>query len=331
MRLLILGGTIFLGRHLAEHAIEAGHRVTLFTRGKHNPDLFPQAERLQGDRDGGLDALHGRSWDAVVDTCGYFPRVVRASAKLLAPAAGHYAFISSISVYRDFSHSGIDESYPRAVLADPTVERIEGDTYGGLKALCEQACEEEFPGRTLIVRPGLIVGPHDPSDRFTYWPERIARGGEVLCPEPPDRQTQVIDVRDLAAWTLRMVESGNTGPYNATGLHPPITFRRLFEACRRVSGSDAAFTWLPEEFLLAQEVGAWQELPLWVPQTPDMVGFDSVSIARALADGLTFRPIEDTIRDTLDWIRSLPAERPKRAGLAPEKEAEVLRKWRERS
>jgi 2'-hydroxyisoflavone reductase len=331
MRLLILGGTIFLGRHLAEQALAAGHHVTLFTRGKHNPDLFPQAERLQGDRDGKLDALRGGSWDAVVDTCGYVPRIMRASARLLAPAVGHYTFVSSISVYRDFAQSGIDEEYPVAVLPDPTVEQVNGETYGGLKALCEQACEEELPGRTLLVRPGLIVGPHDPTDRFTYWPERIARGGEVLCPEPPGRATQVIDVRDLAAWILRLVEARTTGVYNATGLHPPLTFGRLFEECRRVSGSDARFTWLPEEFLLAQEVGSWQELPLWVPQTPDMLGFDSVSIDRALAAGLTFRGIADTIRDTLAWVGDLPADRPKRAGLALEKEAGVLKKWKERS
>jgi 2'-hydroxyisoflavone reductase len=330
MKLLILGGTIFLGRHLAEQALAAGHEVTLFTRGKHNPDLFPEAERLRGDRDGDLVPLEGRTWDAAIDTCGYVPRIVRASAHLLAPAVGRYAFISSISVYRDFSRAGLDEGGEVATLADPTVEIVDGETYGALKALCEQACEEELPGRVLVVRPGLIVGPHDPSDRFSYWPERIARGGEVLCPDGPERRTQVIDARDLAAWILRMVESGRTGVYNATGLVPPLTFGTLFEECRRAAKSDARFTWLDEEFLGKQEVGAWQELPLWVPRTPDMLGFDDVSIARALADGLTFRPIAETVQDTLAWARGLPADRARRAGLAADKEAAVLARWNER-
>lgn len=331
MRLLILGGTVFLGRHLAAGALAAGHAVTLFTRGRHKPELFPQAVRLRGDRDGDLTALDGQTWDAVIDTSGYLPRVVRASARRLAGSAGLYAFVSSISVYADLSRPGVDEEGPLARLEDPATESIDGETYGGLKALCEAACEEELPGRTLVVRPGLIVGPHDPTDRFTYWPERVAAGGEVLCPDSPDRVTQFIDARDLASWILDAVATGRTGRFNATGPAAPLRYGRLLEACRDVSGSDATFTWVTEEFLLAEQVGPWMELPLWVPRSPESAGFDAVSIDRAVAAGLRFRPVEETLRDTLAWIATLPADRSRRAGLDREKERELLRKWKERT
>jgi len=330
MKLLVLGGTIFLGRHLVEQALGAGHEITLFTRGRHNADLFPEAERLRGDRDGGLQALAGRRWDAVVDTCGYVPRIVRDSARLLAPSVERYLFVSSISVYRDFARPGVDEDGPLAELADPSVETVDGETYGGLKALCERACAEELPGRALLVRPGLIVGPYDPTDRFTYWPERFARGGEAIAPGSPDRVTQVIDVRDLAAWMLRMVEAGRAGVYNATGPEPPLTFGRLFEACRQAGGAGTVPIWVDEAFLQERGVAPWSELPLWVPQTPDQAGFDAVAVGRAIAEGLRFRPIDETVRDTLAWAQTLPADRPRRAGLAPEKEAEVLRAWKAR-
>src|SRR3954470_5339632 len=217
MKLLILGGTIFLGRYLAEAALERGHDLTLFNRGQHNSELYPDVEKLRGDRDGGLDVLRGRRWDAVVDTSGYLPRLVRASAELLADAVEHYTFISSISVYPHFRSLGQDESAPVGTLDNPSVEEITGESYGPLKALCEQAVEQALPGRTLVVRPGLIVGPHDPSDRFTYWVRRVAQGGELLAPAGRDWHTQIIDVRDLAEWTLRMVERRQTGVYNATG------------------------------------------------------------------------------------------------------------------
>ena len=331
MRILILGGTIFLGRHLAAQALAAGHQVTLFTRGRHHPELFPEAERLTGDRDGGLAPLAGRTWDAVIDTSGYLPRVVRDSAHLLASSVSHYTFISSVSVYADLSRPGVDEEAPVAQLADPSTETVDGESYGGLKALCEEACRDELPGRTLTVRPGLIVGPFDPTDRFTYWPERIAAGGEVLCPDAPDRRTQVIDGRDLAAWILRAVEEGQTGTFNATGPEEPLEFGPLFETCRAVAGSDARFTWVDEAFLLEEKVGPWMELPLWVPLSPDSAGFDAISIERAVAAGLRFRGIAETIRDTLAWLETLPPARVRRAGLAREKEAEILQKWKERA
>src|SRR5262249_55921530 len=244
MKLLILGGTIFLGRYLVEAALAAGHDVTLFNRGQHNPELYPEVEKLRGDRDGGLAALRGRRWDAVVDTSGYLPRVARASAELLADAVDHYTFISSISVYPHFRSLGTDESAPVDTLDDPNIEEVTGETYGPLKALCEQAAEQALPGRTLVIRPGLIVGPHDYSDRFTYWVRRVAQGGEVLAPERPDWHTQIIDVRDLAEWTLRMAERRLVGVYNATGPAYDLSFGQLLDTCRAVSGSDARFTWV---------------------------------------------------------------------------------------
>jgi 2'-hydroxyisoflavone reductase len=339
MQLLILGGTIFLGRHFVDLALAAGDTVTLFTRGKHNPDLFPGVERITGDRAGDLHLLEGRTWDAVLDTSGYLPAVVSASARSLAGRVGHYTFVSSISVYRDFRVNGIDEDYPCGELAKDAAETLTNDTYGPLKALCEQAVLRELPDRTLNIRPGLIVGPHDPSDRFTYWPERVARGGEVLAPDGPHRVTQVIDARDLAAWMLHAIRTGLTGTFNATspGIGPleptsgyPLSFGALLESCRRVSGSNARFTWLPEPFLAEEKVGAWMELPLWVPIEPDSIGFDSVSVDRAMAAGLRFRPIAGTIRDTLSWAAAQPPDRVRRAGLDPEKEAAILQRWKER-
>jgi 2'-hydroxyisoflavone reductase len=358
MHLLILGGTVFLGRHLAELALAEGDTVTLFTRGKHNPAIFPTAERITGDRGTDLRLLEGRRWDAVIDTSGYLPEVVRASAKLLAGSVGHYTFVSSISVYRDFRTLGIDEDYPCGAMPEGAALTVTDETYGPLKALCEQAVAEEFPGRALNIRPGLIVGPHDPSDRFTYWPERVARGGEVLAPDGPHRIAQVIDARDLAAWILRSAREGLTGIFNATspggesgGASPgsaaggtapgsppmgapspdfPLTFGRLLDVCREISGSDARFTWLPEPFLVEEKVGPWMELPLWIPQEPDTLGFDAVSVERAVAAGLRFRPITETIRDTLSWAATLPLDRTRRAGLDPAKEAEILRRWKAR-
>ncbi|HJZ50545.1 MAG TPA: SDR family oxidoreductase [Roseiflexaceae bacterium] len=338
MKLLILGGTIFLGRYLVEAALAAGHDVTLFNRGQHNPELYPEVEKLRGDRDGGLAALRGRRWDAVVDTSGYLPRVARASAELLADAVDHYTFISSISVYPHFRSLGTDESAPVDTLDDPNIEEVTGETYGPLKALCEQAAEQALPGRTLVIRPGLIVGPHDYSDRFTYWVRRVAQGGEVLAPERPDWHTQIIDVRDLAEWTLRMAERRLVGVYNATGPAYDLSFGQLLDTCRAVSGSDARFTWVSEQFLVEQEVGAWIELPLWIPQSdPDMLGFSDVSCAQAIAAGLTFRDLATTVRDTLAWdaTRSDEADPPSRAiqpraGLKPERERALLQAWSDR-
>jgi 2'-hydroxyisoflavone reductase len=332
--LLVLGGTMFLGPEIVEAALARGWKVTLFNRGKTNPQLFPDLEKLHGDRDpakgDGLKSLEGRRWDAVVDTSGYVPRHVQASASLLAPVARQYVFVSTISVYADNSKPGADETAAVGTLKDPAVEKVDGETYGPLKALCEQAAEKAMPGRTTIVRPGLIVGPNDPSDRFTYWPVRVAKGGEVLAPGTPQDATQFFDVRDLGNWIVLLLEKNRTGVFNATGPKEPLPMGELLASCKRVSGSDAAFTWVPSAFLEAQQVAPWSDMPVWVPPVDDMAGFARVGIARATAAGLTFRPVDDTVRDTLAWWKTVPEERraKMRAGLGAAREAEVLAAWR---
>lgn len=329
MRLLVLGGTRFLGRHIVEAARQAGHEVTLFNRGRTAPDLFPDVETRIGDRDGGLAALEAGAWDACVDTCGYVPRLVGDSARLLAGRVTRYVFISSISVYADFSPPGPDEDSPVAALDDPTLEEVTGETYGGLKALCERAVEAALPDRGLVVRPGLIVGPHDPTDRFTYWPVRVAAGGAVLAPGGPGAPTQVIDARDLAAWIVRACEDGLTGVFNATGPAAPLTLGELLDACRAVTGSDAEFTWVDEAFLRESEVTPFTELPCWVPAATQ--GMLRADVRAVFAAGLECRPLADTIRDTLAWRRPSLEAAPLKAGLAPEREAVLLRAWRARA
>lgn len=324
MKLLVLGGTVFLGRHVVAAARSRGHEVTLFNRGKSNPDAFPDVETLVGDRKETLDVLAGRTFDAVVDTCGYVPGVVAASARMLAPSVRHYTFISSGSVYEDFTAATTEDS-PVGTLEDPTVEEVTGETYGPLKALCEQAAEAEMPGRVLNVRAGLIVGPFDPSDRFTYWPHRISRGGEVLAPDRKEMNVQLIDGRDLAEWIVTAAEHDVTGIFNATGPVTPATLESLLAACRRVAGADARFTWVDEAFLLEHDVQPWMELPLWIPETD--LRMDST---KAFGAGLTTRPIETTIRDTLAWAETRSGEWKWRAGMAPEKEHSLLVAWRER-
>ena len=324
MDLLILGGTRFLGRHLVEAALGDGHGVTLFNRGRSGPDLFPEVETIKGDRDGDLSALRGRRWDAVIDTCGYVPRVVRAAAGLLAGAVDHYTFVSSISVYPDNMGPGADEDAPVEELEDPTVEEITGETYGGLKALCERAAEAEMPGRVLNVRPGLISGPHDPTDRFTYWPRRIAAGGEVLAPDRPELRVQFIDVRDLAGWMVKMSAEQRTGTYNATGPAYELRMGKLLEECEAVGG-DAKIVWVSEEFLEENGVEPFTELPLWVPR--EYAGMLAVDCRKAIAAGLTFRPVSETIRDVLEWD-SNRAEPELAAGLKPDRERELLSAWR---
>lgn len=327
MQILILGGLSFLGRHLVERGLQRGHEITVFTRGRRNVDAYPEIEKLRGDRDGDLAALEGRRWDVVIDTSGYVPRVVRASARLLAPAVDHYTFISSLSVYKDVSTPGLDERAPVATLADTSIEEVTGETYGALKALCEQAAEEELPDRILNIRPGLIVGRYDPTDRFTYWPYRVARGGEVLAPDKPQDPVQIIDARDLADWTLRMAEERKTGVYNATGPERPLSIGEVLEESRAQAGSDATFTWVPGDFLEQHGVQPWQDLPAWVPDTGEYRGFSRFVCSRALASGLTFRPLSETIRDTLEWAQTFTPDHEWRAGLSREREREVLDAW----
>jgi 2'-hydroxyisoflavone reductase len=324
VRVLILGGTKFLGRAAAEAAIARGHEVTLFNRGQTNPGLFPEAEHLHGDRDGGLQPLEHREWDAVIDPSGYVPRVVRASAELLSAAVSHYVFVSSVSVYRDFSRPHFDETAPRIELEDPTVEEVM-EHYGGLKALCEDVVAEVFPGRSANVRAGLIVGPHDPTDRFTYWPVRVARGGEVLAPGRPDRAVEFVDARDLGAWLVTVAEQRTSGAFNAT--RDGLTMGEVLETCRAVSGSDATFTWVDEPFLLEREVGQWMELPLWIAESDaEWAHMQEADVSRARAAGLTFRPLEETVADTLAWAQTKDGWNDD-VGLKPDRERELLAQW----
>lgn len=325
MRLLILGGTVFLGKHIAEAALAAGHQVTLFNRGRTNAETFAGragVAAIHGDRDGGLAALGTGTWDAVVDTSGYLPRVVGQSARALAGRVERYLFISTISVYADPPPTGVDEDSPLASLADPSVEVVNGETYGGLKVLSEEAVRTAQGERALIVRPGLIVGPDDPTDRFSYWPLRAARGGRILAPGVPSAPTQLIDVRDLAAWTVRLLETGATGSFNATGPATPIGLGELLATCLRAAGSEGELVWVDEAFLLAEGVAPFTELPCWVPAAG--AGLLRTAIDRALAAGLQLRPLEETARDTLAWRQPLLAARPLRAGLAAEREAALL-------
>jgi 2'-hydroxyisoflavone reductase len=345
MKILILGGTRFLGRHFVEAALGRGHEVTLFNRGQLNPNLFPEVEKLRGDRDGGLEALRGRRWDTVLDTSGFSPRVVRDSARLLADAVEHYTFISSISAYRDTSVPGVDENYPVAVIDDERLREAEsltqtelttapffGELYGALKTLCERAAEDEMPGRVYSVRAGLIVGPHDYSDRFTYWPRRVAEGGDVLVPGAPERQVQFIDARDLAAWVLDMAERRRAGVYTASGPDYRLTMGRLLKECRDATGGDARFVWMEEKFLLDAGLQPWIEVPLWT--TGEDAGnryFMSLNVDKAIGDGLTFRPVAETARDTLEWDLTRSPDAERRAGLAREREREVLAAWQAHS
>ena len=322
MRLLVLGGTKFLGRAAVEAALARGDEVTLFNRGETNPELFPELEKLRGDRDGDLSALEGREWDAVIDPSGYVPRVVRASAELLRGSVGHYVFVSSGSVYAEPYVAGYDESAPTVELADPESEDVLAD-YGALKAACERVVREVFPDASTNVRAGLIVGPHDSSGRFPYWPLRLSLGGPVLAPAPPDQLVQFVDVRDLGAWLVEACAKGVSGTFNATG--EPVRLDTVLAAC-----GDGELVWVDEQFLLDQGVQPWMELPLWVPR--EAAAFLQMNIAAAVAAGLRFRPLEETARDTLAWARETRAELVTQttyghAGLDPAREAELLVLW----
>lgn len=331
-RILVLGGTGFLGPALVRCALEHGHTVTLFNRGKTRPGLFPEVEKLQGDRDPkkgeGLAALARRQWDVVFDDCGYYPRHVRASAELLAPSVGQYVYVSSISCYAKNDVENGDENAALAQLADPTVESMgEGyANYGGLKVLCEQAAETAMPGRVTVVRPGYIVGPDDPTGRFTYWPVRFDKGGDVLVPGGAADPIQVIDVRDLAAWMLRCGEQGITGRFNACGPEKRLSWGSVVEACRKCASQPSKVHWVTLEELSALKTDV-EGFPIWAPYAGDSKGFHTWSNARAVAAGLRFRPIEEIARDTLAWWKSLADDDKRKhlAGPSAEKEAEALK------
>ncbi|MGI8824250.1 MAG: NAD-dependent epimerase/dehydratase family protein [Chloroflexota bacterium] len=329
MRILILGGTKFVGRHLVEAALAGGHDLTLFNRGREAPNLFPEIEKLRGDRDGGLNALRGRRWDAVIDTCGYVPRVVQASATALADAVDRYIFVSSLSVYAGRGKPWTDETGDLAKIEDETVEKVTGETYGGLKVLCERAAEEALPGRVLTLRPGVLVGPFDGTDRFTYWPHRVNQGGAVLAPGRPQRGIQFTDARDLADWTIDMVERRAVGIYNVQGPEEPLPMGAFLETCRSAGGGGAELVWVDDAFLEAQGVEPWDDLPFWQPEGDHTAGFFAFDARKARAEGLRFRALETTVRDVLAWDATRGADHELRTGWSREREAEVLQAWRQ--
>jgi 2'-hydroxyisoflavone reductase len=332
--ILILGGTAFLGPHIVDRALARGHTVTLFNRGKTRPELFPNVEKLRGDRDGQLDALKGRRWDACVDTSGYVPRIVKLSAELLAPNIEQYIFVSTISVYADGAPVGADESWQLQTMTDPTSEDVKGNNfknYGALKALSEQAADAAMTGRVATIRPGLIIGPGDPTGRFTHWPTRLAEGGEVLCPGDGRTPVQYIDGRDLGDWIVHLVEQNTTGTMNALGPERRVTMREVIDASNAALGSKATPVWVAAKFLDKHEVAPWSEMPMWIPDEGDYAGIGTMSNARALKAGLTFRPIGDTTKDTLAWLKTLPpelAQKLESSGIAREKEDKVLAAWK---
>ena len=321
MNLLVLGGTQFVGRHIVQAALSRNHRVTLFHRGRTNPGLFPEAMKLIGDRDGGLDTLIGYTWDAVIDVNGYFPRLVTDAARHVEGRVQRYVYISTLSVYADHSAPNQKENSPLAAPPDPTVEEITKDTYGPLKAACERVAEAAMPGRTLIVRPGFIVGPWDHTGRFPYWVRRVSGGGEMLAPGTPDDPIQFIDGRDLAEFVIHATEAGQTGVFNATGPQSPLTWGRFFQDCRAAAGSNARFVWVPGSFLEAQGLAA-TDLPMW--SGTDGAGLMRTDCRKAIAAGLTYRPAVETIGETLAWDRK---HGRRDVGLTPEREKALLAAW----
>lgn len=336
----MIGGPKSLGRHLTTAALAAGHEVTHFNRGHYSYSDFPEVETIRGDRYLDLDKLAGRKWDAVIDTCGYLPQNVKATAEALADSVERYVFISSISAYSDFSRADFDETTPLAALTGEQQKRADaidlsgditafklGDLYGALKVGCEQAVESVMPGRAVIIRPGLIVGPFDTTDRFTYWVMRIAKGGEVLTPGRPERFVQLIDARDLAEWTIEMTQDRETGIYNANGKPFELTMEKMLAEIRDATGSNAAFTWAGEEFLFAESIKPWSEMPLYLPESDETAqGFLSANIDRAMQKGLKHRPLKKTINDTLKWAEQNLTKEDLKAGITAEREAELLEK-----
>lgn len=342
MKILIIGGTKFLGRHLIKAAQDRNHEVTLFNRGKTSDEEFANVEQIHGDRNFELEKLANRTWDAVIDTCGYLPQSIKTSAEFLKNSVGQYVFISSISTYSDFSLPNFAENTPLAKLTPEQEKRLAeidlkgdltayvlGEMYGALKVLCEEEAERAMPNKTLIIRPGLIVGEYDWTDRFSYWVMRVAKGGEVLAPGNPNRFIQFIDAQDLAKWTIKMIEDKEVGVFNATGKPFELTFGKFLDEVKSVIKSDAQFTWVSEEFLTEEKVAPWSELPLCLPESDeDSKGFLSANVDKAINKGLTFQPLSETILKTLTWRKSINSEL--KAGLSAKREKELLQKWRQK-
>lgn len=324
LKVLILGGTTFLGPHLVQELQQHGHEVTIFTRGNQS-SKFANVEELQGDRDGDLKALENRNWDAIIDTSGHLPRLVRDSSKLLTNSTNHYTFISTIGVYENFYKQQIDEEYPVARLESESTEEITEKNYGALKAACEEVIQSHFSNHCLIIRPGLIVGPLDPTARFSYWPMRVKMSGEILAPGSPHQLLQIIDVRDLAKWIVTMVEQQAVGIYNVTGPAKAMDFQQLLQECQAITKSNSILTWVDEDFLIKHQIQDWVEIPLWLSYKRNMPGFLNVSIDKALKAGLTLRPISETIKVILDEDNN--QDNSYQIGLNAEKERLLLNQW----
>ncbi len=333
LKILMLGGTGFLGPHTVQYAIDRGHEVTLFNRGRSKENLFPELEKLIGNRDpevdAGLSALKGRKWDCVIDTSSYVPRIAGASAQLLKGLCDQYLMISTISVYSQFSQLNMDESAALGTLDDPTVETVDGATYGPLKAYSEQAVTEQFGAGTTILRPGLIVGPRDRTDRYSYWPVRASRGGNMLCPGNGSDLVQYIDVRDLAEFIVHCLEQKTTGIFNTISDSKTETVKDMVDTCIEVSGADTNAVWADTDFLTEQGVRPWADMPVWVPNAGEMAGLSQIDVSRAFAAGMKIRNRNETALDTLNWFKTLSEERQEtlRAGIKPEREQEVLAEW----
>ena len=336
LRILILGGTGFTGPHQIRYALSRGHQITTFNRGRTHPGETPkEVEQLIGDRNGKLDALKGRTWDVVIDNPTTLPVWVRDAAQILKGNVDRYVFISTISVYADTSKQNMDENAPLAKYSGADAMKETSATmrannfalYGPLKAYSEAEAEKWFPGKTLLIRPGYIVGPGDESDRFTYWPVRVERGGEVLAPGTPSDPVQIIDARDLAEWTIRMVEQGTTGAFNAVGPKSRLGIGRMLDDIKKTTNSDARFTWVDDKFLTDQKL--IDEFPIWTSPHGQEIGYSTMNISKAVSHGLTFRPLPETVRATLEWFRKQPVERQlkMRAGIKAQREAEVLAAW----
>jgi 2'-hydroxyisoflavone reductase len=331
VRVLVIGGTHFVGRHAVVEAAERRHEVTVFHRGESEPgEGFPDVEHLHGDRDGGLPVLAGSSWDAVLDTCGYVPRVVRHATQALERTAAHYTFVSSLSAYADDVVPGATEETPSVDPSPDDEEEVTGETYGPMKVACERLVTEAFPGRASIVRPGFIVGRNDPMDRFAYWARRADQGGEVLAPEPRDMLVQLVDARDLATFMIDGIEAKADGVFNVTGPAEPLTMGELLQACIEVAGSDGRLTWVAKDFLRERGMHdpgehGWEQLPYWYPEE---LGFAAFDVSKAIGAGLRFRPLRETIADTLAWDRARDRSVPLSAGITPERERGLLEEWR---
>ena len=333
LKVLILGGTGFIGPHFVRVLGDAGHTLTLFNRGKRDTEAKPGVEQLLGDRNGQIDALKGRDWDVVIDNSGYTPKQVKATADLLKGHVKQYIFISSVAVYADFKKKGIDEDYPLAKLKGDNTDEVTGESYGPLKVLCEQVVEAAYGKQATNIRPSYIAGPGDPTDRFTYWPWRVSRGGEMLAPGAPSDPFQFIDVRDLADFMRVCVEKGVSGAYNLCNPPGSVTMGSLLETSKKLTGADTKFVWASAEFLekndIIGEKAQGNYVPIWQSAESEDAGIVLCESKRAEKKGLKFRSLETTIKDTLEWQKGRPEDRQKlRAGLTVEQEADLLARLR---